>query len=154
MGDRMDGRRLYATTVGVLVVGALLWPVSGRQKRDSFPLSSYPMFTTPRKQVAIYAVVGMRQAPADLDGAQAIPLRFMVHNDVMQASVTVRRAARQGKVAQQHLCRQAAEAVARDRAFSHITTLSIVRDVYEPLAYFTDGRRLGRRSLYQCPVVR
>jgi hypothetical protein len=48
-----------------------------------------------------------------------------------------------------------AAAVARAADFSHVQTLVIVRDVYDPLRYFTaDGQRLDRKPLHRCRVER
>jgi hypothetical protein len=151
----MHVQRLYAYAVGLLVVGALLWPVSGWQKSDSFPLSYYPMFTTPRKRVVLYSVVGLRQDEEDLTHPEVIPPRFVANREVMQAVVMVRQAAQQGQLAQQHFCEQVAAAVARAADLAHVQTLVIVRDVYDPLRYFAaDGQRLGRKPLYRCRVER
>jgi hypothetical protein len=151
----MQVRRLYAYAVGLLVVGALLWPVSGWQKHDSFPLSYYPMFTTPRKRVVLYSVVGLRQDEEDLARPEVMPPRFIANHEVMQAAVMVRQAAQQGQLAQRHFCEQVAATVAKAADFSHVQALVIVRDVYDPLRYFTaDGQRLERKPLHRCRVAR
>ena len=151
----MHVRRLYAYAVGFLVVGALLWPVSGWQTQDSFPLSSYPMFTTARTRVVLYAVVGLRHEEEDLAHPEVIPPRVVGHPEVMQAAVLVRRAARQGPLAQRQFCEQVAAAVATAADFAHVQTLVVVRDVYDPLRYFTaEGQRLERTPLHRCKVAR
>jgi hypothetical protein len=151
----MHVRRLYAYAVGFLVVGALLWPVSGWQHQDSFPLSYYPMFTSARKRVVLYAVVGLRHEAEDLAHPVVIPPRLVGHHEVMQTAVMVRHAARQNPLAQRHFCEQVAAAVAQAADFARVQTLVIVRDVYDPLRYFTaDGQRLERQPLHRCRVAR
>jgi len=151
----MHVRRLYAYAMGFLVVGALLWPVSGWQKHDSFPLSSYPMFTAARKRVVLYAVVGLRHDEEDLAHPEVMPPRLVGHPEVMRAAVLVRRAARQSPLAQRHFCEQVAAAVAKAADFAHVQTLVVVRDVYDPLRYFTaDGQRLERKPIHRCKVAR
>ena len=151
----MQVRRLSAYAVGLLVVGALLWPVSGWQQQDSFPLSYYPMFTTPRKRVVLYAVVGLRHDEETLAHPAVIPPRLIGTHEVMQAAVLVHRSARQGPRAQRQFCEQVAAAVATAADFSHVQSLVIVRDVYDPVRYFTaDGQRLERKPIHRCQVVR
>ncbi|MEE9149571.1 MAG: hypothetical protein V3U27_19495 [Candidatus Tectomicrobia bacterium] len=151
----MQLRRLYAYAVGGLVIGALLWPVSGLQKRDSFPLSTYPMFTRRRQRVVIYAVLGLGKSQDDVERVEAIPPRFIANNEVMQAVVTVRRAVRKGRAARRHFCQRVATAVAKAPDFSHVEALEIVRDIYDPLRYFAaDGERIERQRLERCRIVR
>ena len=151
----MQVRRLSAYAVGLLVVGALLWPVSGWQQQDSFPLSYYPMFTTPRKRVVLYAVVGLRHDAEDLAHPEVIPPRLIGTHEVMQAAVMLHRAARQGPRARRQFCAQVAAAVATAADFSQVQTLVLVRDVYDPLRYFTaDGQRLERQPVHRCQVTR
>jgi hypothetical protein len=113
------------------------------------------MFTADRQRVVLYAVVGLRQDAEDLVHPEVIPPRFVGNHEVMQAAVMVRQAARQGQLAQRHFCERVAAAVAKAADFSHVQTLVIVRDVYDPLRYFTaDGQRLERKPLHRCRVAR
>jgi hypothetical protein len=150
----MQIRRLYAYAVGLLVMGALLWPVSGWQNRDSFPLSYYPMFTTSRKRVVLYSVVGLRQDEEDLARPEVIPPRFVANHEVMQAAVMVRHTAHQGQLAQRHFCERVAAAVARAADFAHVQTPVIVRDVYDPCTTLLPRASAWAEPLYRCKVER
>jgi hypothetical protein len=113
------------------------------------------MFTTPRKRVVLYSVVGLRQNEEELARPEVIPPRLIANHEVLQAAVMVRQAARQGQPAQRHFCEQVAAAVARSADFAHVQTLVIVRDVYDPVRYFTaDGQSLERKPLHRCRVER
>ena len=67
--------RVVAWAVSALVLAAVLWPLTWGATRDSFPLSSYPMFAHNRRSAvlgAVYAVAtdpdGQRRyVPPDLD---------------------------------------------------------------------------------------
>ena len=82
--------RVHAYGFSALVLGAILWPLTQPASYDSFPLSTYPMFARakPARATISHALA------IDTQGAQrVIPPAVVTGGEVMQARVTLRRAA-------------------------------------------------------------
>ena len=127
-------RRVLAYTVSVAFVIAVLLPVLGDPRSDSFPFSTYPMFSGLRDSISsIDHVVGVAG-----DGSRtALPPESVANDEVLQALAIIRGAVRQGPEATERLCQQAALWVYESR-WENIETVEVLTDRFDSLAYF-DG---------------
>ena len=127
-------QRWYAYLFSLAVVLAILAPLLGDpQKDDSFPLSTYPMFSTRRDNPKISKIVAV-----DANGeSRPLPPQVLGTEEVMQAAMTVARAARNKKKARA-LCRDTAATIADDTAWADATHVEILTLRYDPIEYFTD----------------
>jgi hypothetical protein len=148
--EHQDFRRIPALIVSALVIAATLWPVLWEPTRDSFPLSSYPMFSSVRNKAWVDVVVGF-----EADGRERrIGPRMLGSIEVMQAAQTVNQAIRrkQGK----RLCEQVADRVARTPEYADVVRLELQSRQFDPRSYFTSeaGKRplrLRRRARCEVP---
>lgn len=146
-GQRL--RRTPALLFCVLILGAAVWPALGEPPRDSFPLSTYPMFSTLRGQAWLDVIVGFDTN----DHERPIPPRLVANVEVMQAAQTIRIAVRKRRP--KLLCEQVAARVAADPEFTQIVRLEVQSRRFDPLTYFVtaDGKaplKLRRRA--RCAV--
>jgi len=100
-------RRWGAYVVGVGLPLAVLSPIfSGAS--DSFPFSTYPMFSQPRGQPTLYAVV----AQMSDGGEQRLSPELVGSKEVLQAKVLIQRSVDGGSEGMAALCRDTALRVA------------------------------------------
>lgn len=126
----MRGRAAYGALVVAVV--AMLAPVV--RDRDSYPLSTYPMFATDRGRISTVAtVVGLtagggveRLTPQLIGGA----------DEVVLAVETAARAVRAGGERPAALCREVAGRVAGARP--EVTAVEVRVETHDAIAYFTD----------------
>jgi hypothetical protein len=142
-------RRAPALIFSVVVVAATLWPALRDPPVDSFPLSTYPMFSSVPRTAWLDVIVGF-----DADGLEyRIPPKLVANHEVMQAAETIRLAVRRKQAPQ--LCEEVAGRVAADRNFAHIVRLEVQRRKFDPLTYFTSPpseRLLDLRRRARCEV--
>lgn len=142
-------RRAPGLIVSLLFVAATLSPALREPPRDSFPLSTYPMFSSVPKRAWLDVIVGFDEAGNE----HKIPPQLVANFEVMQAAQTIRLAVRQRRAPQ--LCAEVAARVAADPDFDHVTSLEVQRRKFDPLTYFTtppDERRLDLRRRARCEV--
>jgi hypothetical protein len=111
---RLADRPLFAYGVIVGTAALVVSPALSSAPRDSFPLSTYPMFSSGRKD----ATVSVDHAVA-IDGSRGerpIPPRLVGSDEVLQARATIARAAKRGEG--RVLCRAIAARVAADEGFA------------------------------------
>jgi hypothetical protein len=133
----------------VLVIAATLSPALREPPRDSFPLSTYPMFSSVPKRAWLDVIVGF-DASGNL---QRIPPQLVANLEVMQAAETIRLAVRHRRAPQ--LCAEVAARVASDPDFDHVVRLEVQRRKFDPLTYFTSPpseRLLDLRRRASCEV--
>jgi hypothetical protein len=141
---------------------------------DSFPLSTFPMFSSNRSHVTLAALRGVDAAGKRV----AIPPVLLGTSEVMQARVTVQTAANAGKRASRALCQRVAAEVAaaqlaaaeptaqpatlrasgESRSLSNplarVLELELSLDDYDTVAYFTESRAPRHsKVLARCDVV-
>lgn len=144
-------RRWPAVLVSLVFVGLTVAPALPAEPHDSFPLSTYPMFSIVRKASWIHVVVGF-----DADGEEyKIPPRFIANLEVMQAAQTIRREVRAKRA--DALCEEVAARVGDASRFDALVRLEVQSRKFDPHRYFVaeDGReplRLKRRA--RCEVTR
>jgi hypothetical protein len=143
-------RRWPALLFSAIVIGATGWPALRDPPRDSFPLSTYPMFSTVREAAWIHVVVGF-----DGEGRErAIPPSMIANAEVMQAAQTIAIAV--GKWRARGLCAEVAERVARAPRYADVVRLEVQSRKLDPLTYFSDPdgdepARVRRRAACEVP---
>lgn len=130
-------RRLACVVLGVVVV-AMLGPPLRRPPRDSFPLSTYPMFADDRGRISSVAtVVGLT---ADGEVVRLSPELIAGTDEVILAVETAADAVHRGRGAASHLCDQVASRVASaDRPT--ITSVRVGVETHDAIGYFDGHRR-------------
>jgi hypothetical protein len=123
----MGRAKVYLISMAFAVAVAL--PMLGSPRDDSFPLSTYPMFS------------GRQSPEADVPHAVAIaedgtrrvlPPDAILNDEVVQAFETLRQAISQGAESTRALC----ERIARRAGKPGDTTFQIVTDRYNAIRYF------------------
>jgi hypothetical protein len=143
-------RRTPPLIFSVLVMAATLSPALREPSRDSFPLSTYPMFSSVPKAAWLDVIVGFDAAGNE----HRIPPQLVANIEVMQAAQTIRLAVRQRRAPQ--LCVEVAARVAADPNFEHVVRLEVQRRKFDPLTYFTSPpseRLLDLRRRARCEVA-
>jgi hypothetical protein len=141
-------RRWPAALFCVALLALTLAPLAREQ--DSFPLSSYPMFSSVRTKPWISIVVGR-----DAQGEQRpIPPRLVANAEVMQAAQTIGNAVRRKQAGQ--LCERVAERIAGEPAWADVVSVEVQSRQFDPFTYFTsdEGRtplRVRRRARCEVP---
>jgi len=150
---RSPRRRLVDTTAWAVTVwcvvlfGTFVPIVTGR---DSFPLSTYPMFSSPRGETArIDHVLGV----AGWGQRRPLPPRLLGSDEIMQAHQTVSLAVR-GRTTRA-LCQRVAQATLEDPAHADIEHIEIRTDTFDTMAYWRGDRQPRMsRVLARCEVER
>lgn len=144
-------RRAWAVALVAGVSAAVLWPVVRQPPRDSFPLSTYPMFSFPRQPVVdIDVVMGVT---ADGDDVRLGPELIADTDEVIQAGALVRRAVAGGQDASGSLCATVADRVAGSSVGAD--RIEVRTDRYDAVAWFQgDEEPLTSTLRATCPVTR
>lgn len=143
--------RWLAYGFGLGVVALVASPGFGDPDRDSYPLSTYPMFARARGMPWLSIAEGV-------DGSGQ-PVRLapgtVANDEVMQAAATVRHAVQAGPPALLALCGGIARRVADEPAYRAVREVRIVSARFDPLRYFTEGPTPEERSEHiRCSVSR
>lgn len=149
-GDPRGGRAA-ALVVSVLVIAATLYPALRDPPRDSFPLSTYPMFSSVRVKPWIHVIVGFDAN----DRERRIPPQMIANAEVMQAAQTVAKAIRRKQA--KTLCKRVAARVAESPDYAALVRLEIQSRQFDPRTYFVSeaGRTpLRLRRWTVCEVQR
>lgn len=127
-------RRWYAYLLTAAVTLALLFPLTlDPFKGDSFPLSTFPMFSVKRENPKVWTLVAI-----DGNGeSRPLPPSVLGTEEVMQAAMTIRRAAQHKKRARK-LCRETAAKIADDPEWADATHVELLTLRYDPIAYFVE----------------
>jgi hypothetical protein len=144
--------RVRAYAVSAAVLAAVLWPLGWGPIRDSFPLSSYPMFAHGRRSAllsAVYAVASDRAGER-----RYVAPELVANREVLQARAVLDRAARGGRRGAMVLCQEVAGRIAQLSAgpFAAAVEVSIVRGRHDAGAYFDTGALGPEQVLARCPV--
>ncbi|MFQ5417037.1 MAG: hypothetical protein ACE5FL_08345 [Myxococcota bacterium] len=142
-------RRLLSYAVGLLLLAAVLAPAFRDPHRDSYPLSTFPMFTADRGRVCIDRALGVDAAGRRV----SLPPPLLGTGEIVQAQVTLRRAMRGNRAARKGFCRRVAGRVAAQRALDGVLRVEVVSECYDPVAYYVDGPQpQARRKRTGCDV--
>ncbi|WP_437489021.1 hypothetical protein WME75_09910 [Sorangium sp. So ce1014] len=136
-GARWGERKVYAYGVTAGLVLLMLAPLFRRPPADSFPLSTYPMFSWGRHdaRTAVERAIGV-----DSRGERRpIPPRLVGSEEVLQAKATLAQSIRQGARAARALCRGIAARVAEQDRYADVVKIEIRTDTFDAVAFF-DGQ--------------
>ena len=148
------GERFYAVVVSALVLGAVVWPVTWRSDRDSFPLSSYPMFAHNRRSAELRAVYAVATDAAG--GRRYVPPELVANREVLQARAVLDRAGKSGGKGARLLCGEIAGRIAASGGgtFAGALEVQIIRGRHDASVYFDTGELGSEKVLARCPVER
>jgi hypothetical protein len=142
---------VYALSGALLL--AVVWPLAWAPGRDSFPLSTYPMFShrRPSPVFTLDYAIGVDAT----GGRRHLGPHLVANQEVLQARAVLAGAVARGPAATAQLCARIAERVARRRGMAPVVEVHIVRGAHDAIAYLTGSDREGREQLWaRCPVVR
>lgn len=145
--------RLYAYVVSAVLIGVVAYPFSWEPYEDSFPLSSYPMFSRrlPTPQVKISYALGIEP-----DGSRHhLEPELVANEEVLQARAVLSRAVGAGKGEASKLCSKIAGRVAGRGGLRDVTTVRVVTGTHDAVEFLTGGDRIGVEKVHAtCPVRR
>ena len=131
------GRR-RAVVVAVVAVGAVLVPLVRGPAHDSFPLSTYPMFSNEKAaEAAVATVVGIE---ADGGWRTLSPELIAGTDEVILAAETVNRAVGAGPARAAALCQDVAGRLDGDDG-AGLTAVEVVTARYDTVAYLQGDER-------------
>jgi hypothetical protein len=135
----------------VLLCGATALPLLGMQKRDSFPISTYPMFARPRGKPTFHRFAAVLE-----DGArEAVPPELVASAEVLQTKVIITRAVRRGKKAMRRLCEEVVRRLGQEERFATARELQLEEVSFDSIRYFTESPDpIAARVLTRCSVAK
>ena len=139
--------RRVATVFIIALCSAAAYPVALPLTEDSFPLSTYPMFTSRRGKPLIH------RAEALLESGRSwiVPPELIAGDEALQTKVMLRQAVQHKGRVLRDLCRRIAHGVGQVRDDAEHVEIVGVR--FEPVAYFTTGPQPVSRDVYaKCRV--
>lgn len=144
--------RGYGYVVSVVLLGAMLYPLQTEPQRDSFPLSTYPMFSIARPAfIEIGHVVGVG---AD-DQRRPLPPELVASGEVLQAKVAILATIQRGRRAVRDLCAEVSARIASDPSLSWVVWVEVRTDRYQVAGYFSGAKQpLSGRLHARCKVPR
>lgn len=142
--------RVHAYALSSALLAAVFFPLL--RGRDSFPLSTYPMFARKRDTVVeVQRALGVQGAARVVLPPQVVVGSF----EVMQAVATLRQAFGRGAAASEALCRDVARRAAASPPLAGVTEVELVAERWDAVAYFaSDARPLASRVRARCKVAR
>lgn len=143
--------RAFAYLFSALALATMLSPLLRHPDDDSFPLSTYPMFSheRPREMTMVHAV-GL-----DLEGArEPLPPRVSADTrEVLQSMRSIEMAVQRGRAAD--LCREIGERVKSRAELSHVREIVVETIRFDAVAYFDDHAPEPERFVHaRCEVLR
>ena len=141
-------QRLCAYVLGLGTPALVLAPLLCGA-RDSFPLSTYPMFAQSRGELTLYSMVAL----GGDDHEQRLPPPLLGTKEVLQAKVLIQRSVEGGPDAMAQLCADAAARVLAAPDFPAARALAIVQRRYDPIAYFVHSPApLAEQRIFECAL--
>ena len=141
--------RRSAALASIALVAATLEPILRSPGDDSFPLSTYPMFATPRatKLTLDYAIA------ESTDGSRrSIAPELVGSSEVLQALANIAREVAGKRSAE--LCGRIARGVAADSDYEGVARIRIVTGTNDAIEYLAHGTIGPERERARCQVVR
>ena len=145
--------RAYGYVVSAILLGALIYPLQTDPPRDSFPLSTFPMFSKARPAfITLDHVVGIS---ADRKTTEPIPPELVASGEVLQTKVAIRNTVRRGRRAARELCQEVKARVATEPSLAWVDWIEVRTDRYQVAGYFTGARKpVWTRKHARCRVQR
>ena len=152
-------RPLWGWAVLVGTVTLVVSPIVAREPKDSFPLSTYPMFSHGRKDATV--TVDHAVAIGEGGAEEPVPPRLVGSDEVLQARATIGRAAKRGAAEAKALCTAIAGRARASGALERARTIEIRTTRIDAVAWFAaagDGQPppapLSVKRHASCPVSR
>jgi hypothetical protein len=145
----MTLERIWSYAFAAAMIFAALLPIAGDPRGDSFPFSTFPMFSGRQSPEATIP----HAIAIDAAGQRSVlPPEAVANDEVIQAFETLRQAVRQGPGATARLCERVAEwSSGRETA----VRVEIVSDTYNAVRYFEgDKAPLATTVHASCEVPR
>jgi hypothetical protein len=143
--------RAFAAAVSIALIAIVVSPVVRRPQDDDFPLSTYPMFATPRPtKMSLDYAIGETTAGE----RRTLSPSLLGTGEVLQAFMMLARAVHQGAAGTQPLCARIAAAVASDPDYADVATVRIVTGTHDAVDYLVRGQRGREIERTRCAVVR
>jgi hypothetical protein len=140
-------RRAWAYVVSVAVLTLVFSPVLRPSQRDSYPLSTYPMFSYNRgRESALPTAVGVT-----LDGQirRLSPELISGGYEPVRAFATVEASIDNGDTAD--LCQEIAERTVKSR--DDLVAIEVVTEVHDVVAWFEGQKEPSQRIVHaRCPL--
>lgn len=141
--------QLKAYAIGSSLVALTAWPAFVDPAEDSYPLSTYPMFSTPRGKPYVLQVVARDEAGAE----EPLPPHFLGNHETLQAAAAIQGAVREGRA--KTLCKKVAKRVAQSPDHARFTHVAVQGARFDAVAYLTEGREpIFRKRYARCRVRR
>ncbi|HEY6560703.1 MAG TPA: hypothetical protein VI072_25665 [Polyangiaceae bacterium] len=141
--------RWVAYTFGLGLAAAVVSPGLRGSARDSYPLSTYPMFAARRDNPRLY----IAEAVAADGSRSRLEPDLLGTDEVMQAAALVRRAVQASEERMQRLCADIAERVRQHDGLGSVRYVELTSAEYEPIAYFVRRAEPDNRVLHiRCAV--
>jgi hypothetical protein len=146
-------RRRWPVVVALLVVVASVVPMTWPVGRDSFPLTSYPMFSGRRESSTFSLVLTVGDSA---EGTIALPTEATGHRHVTQAAQALRDAVADGGARTQRFCEEVSSWVATEPDLAEVEQVRIVTAAFDGISYFTLDQRDPEvvAEHARCPVAR
>ncbi len=145
--DSSVRERLWPIAVAIGFTALVFFPIVLNRK-DSFPLSTYPMFAVPRGNPELVKLVAVTSTGERV----SVPPHLLGTNEVLQAKVQLNQAAQKGAKARRRYCETVAARVSRDSSLKW-QELELSRSRFEPIGYFENGKKpLTVDVLARCKV--
>lgn len=146
------GGRLHGYAVSVVLLAAVLFPLRFERGRDSFPLSSYPMFARAKTSAAmqLHYFLGLTEAGE----RRYLRPELVANQEVLQARAVIAHAVRRGPADADQLCRQVADRVAAEDEVADVVELRLVEGRHDAIAFLVDGDVGSERVVARCGVPR
>lgn len=141
--------RARGYTLSVLVLAAVSYPALLDPSEDSFPLSTYPMFSRDRGRTA--PVVSALAVGEGFE--RPLPPKYVANSEAMQALQTLQKTVRAGRRAALSLCRAIAERAVRDAdpEFAAMTEVALVTRRVDAIRYLAgEEHELARNVHVRC----
>lgn len=147
----VSAQRLLAYGWGMGLVLLSAWPAFRTPALDSYPLSTYPMFSERRDRPWLQRMVALDRAGV----ARPLPPRLIANAETLQAAAAIRRAVAGGKGAMRALCSEVIARISSEPEFQRVRELRIQAVQYDPIEYFEALRApIAERTLHSCRVRR
>lgn len=134
-GHAWRRQNLGAAVVSLVLVSAVLWPMFRPDQRDSFPFSTFPMFSREHESTSV-DIPHVLAVFADGSRLVLPPELATGHPAALQAQVSIRHAMTAGQPALASLCQRAALRLCTSRSFRAAVALEIATDTVDARVYF------------------
>ncbi|HEY0191223.1 MAG TPA: hypothetical protein VGC42_08900 [Kofleriaceae bacterium] len=143
--------RLAAAIVSIGLVAVVLAVVVRRPEDDGFPLSTFPMFASPRPATLS---VGYAQGVTAAGAARALRVRHLGTSEAMQAFAMLQRGVGGKLTDRQALCQAIAARVAADEDYREVVAIRLLWGQHDAVAYLADGTIGHETERARCAVAR